>query len=59
MHNKKVFTGCMIRHGALLLAEAILALAVSVILVQGNKIISGVKCCQAGKSCLAAFCCNF
>lgn len=42
MHNKKVFTGCMIRHGALLLAEAILALAVSVILVQGNKIISGV-----------------
>ena len=32
----------MIRHGALLLAEAILALAVSVILVQGNKIISGV-----------------
>lgn len=42
MHNKKVFTGCMIRYGALLLAEAILALAVSVILVQGNKIISGV-----------------
>ena len=42
MHNKKVFTGCMIRHDALLLAEAILALAVSVILVQGNKIISGV-----------------
>ena len=42
MHNKKVFTGCMIRHGGLLLAEAILALAVSVILVQGNKIISGV-----------------
>ena len=42
MQNKKVFTGCMIRHGALLLAEAILALAVSVILVQGNKIISGV-----------------
>ena len=42
MHNKKVFTGCMIRHGGLLAAEAILALAVSVILVQGNKIISGV-----------------
>ena len=42
MKNKKVFMGCMIRHGALLLAEAILALAVSVILVQGNKIISGV-----------------
>lgn len=42
MHNKKVFTGCMIRHGRLLAAEAILALAVSVILVQGNKIISGV-----------------
>ena len=42
MHNKKVFTGCMIRYGALLAAEAILALAVSVILVQGNKIISGV-----------------
>ena len=34
--------GCMIRHGGLLAAEAILALAVSVILVQGNKIISGV-----------------
>lgn len=42
MHNKKVFTGCMIRHGGLLAVEAILALAVSVILVQGNKIISGV-----------------
>ena len=42
MHNKKVFTGCMIRHGGLLTVEAILALAVSVILVQGNKIISGV-----------------
>ena len=42
MHNKKVFMGCMIRHGGLLAAEAILALAVSVILVQGNKIISGV-----------------
>lgn len=42
MHNKKVFTGCMIRHGGLLATEAILALAVSVILVQGNKIISGV-----------------
>lgn len=42
MKNKKVFMGCMIRHGGLLLAEAILALAVSVILVQGNKIISGV-----------------
>ena len=42
MHDKKVFTGCMIRHGGLLAAEAILALAVSVILVQGNKIISGV-----------------
>lgn len=42
MHNKKVFPGCMIRHGGLLAAEAILALAVSVILVQGNKIISGV-----------------
>ena len=42
MHNKKVFTGCMIRHGGLLAAEAILALAVSVILVQGNKIISTV-----------------
>lgn len=42
MHNKKVFTVCMIRHGGLLAAEAILALAVSVILVQGNKIISGV-----------------
>lgn len=42
MHNKKVFTGCMIRHGGLLVTEAILALAVSVILVQGNKIISGV-----------------
>lgn len=42
MHNKKVFTGCMIRHGGLLEVEAILALAVSVILVQGNKIISGV-----------------
>lgn len=42
MYNKKVFTGCMIRHGGLLAAEAILALAVSVILVQGNKIISGV-----------------
>lgn len=41
MHNQKVFTGCMIRHGGLLAAEAILALAVSVILVQGNKIISG------------------
>lgn len=32
----------MIRHSGLLLAEAILALTVSVILVQGNKIISGV-----------------
>ncbi|WP_418622261.1 ABC transporter ATP-binding protein [Waltera sp.] len=32
----------MIRHGGLLAVEAILALAVSVILVQGNKIISGV-----------------
>lgn len=42
MHNKKVFPGCMIRHGGLLATEAILALAVSVILVQGNKIISGV-----------------
>lgn len=42
MKNKKVFMGCMIRHGGLLAAEAILALAVSVILVQGNKIISGV-----------------
>lgn len=42
MKNKKVFTGCMIRHGGLLAVEAILALAVSVILVQGNKIISGV-----------------
>lgn len=42
MHNKKVFTGCMIRHGGLLAVEAILALAVSVILVQENKIISGV-----------------
>lgn len=42
MYNKKVFTGCMIRHGGLLATEAILALAVSVILVQGNKIISGV-----------------
>lgn len=42
MHNKKVFLGCMIRHGGLLATEAILALAVSVILVQGNKIISGV-----------------
>ena len=42
MHNKKVFPGCMIRHGGLLVTEAILALAVSVILVQGNKIISGV-----------------
>ena len=42
MHNKKVFTGCMIRHSGLLATEAILALAVSVILVQGNKIISGV-----------------
>ena len=42
MHNKKLFTGCMIRHGGLLAVEAILALAVSVILVQGNKIISGV-----------------
>lgn len=42
MHNKKVFTGCMIRHGGLLAVEAILTLAVSVILVQGNKIISGV-----------------
>lgn len=42
MHNKKVFTGCMIRHGGLLAVEVILALAVSVILVQGNKIISGV-----------------
>lgn len=42
MRKKKVFTVCMIRHGGLLAAEAILALAVSVILVQGNKIISGV-----------------
>ena len=42
MHKKKVFAGCMIRHGGLLVAEAILALAVSVILVQGNKIISTV-----------------
>lgn len=42
MHNKKVLPGCMIRHGGLLATEAILALAVSVILVQGNKIISGV-----------------
>lgn len=42
MHNKKVLPGCMIRHGGLLVTEAILALAVSVILVQGNKIISGV-----------------
>ena len=42
MKNKKVFMGCMIRHGGLLAVEAILALAVSVILVQGNKIISGV-----------------
>ncbi len=42
MHNKKVFPGCIIRHGGLLATEAILALAVSVILVQGNKIISGV-----------------
>ena len=42
MHKKKIFIGCMIRHGWLLLAEAILALAVSRILVQGNRIISTV-----------------
>lgn len=41
-HQNWVFVRCMIKHGGLLFAEALLSLVVSYTLVQGNKVISGV-----------------